>query len=113
MKKTILLAMLLVAFVAMPAMASVQNVKISGSIDSTWLVRNNFDLGLNNIGDESQNLFITQAILQADADLTDNVSTTIALIKERVGGHTAANTSASAPPPFFIDKSDGGGDVVC
>ena len=88
--------MLLVAFVAMPAMASVQNVKISGSIDSTWLVRNNFDLGLNNIGDESQNLFITQAILQADADLTDNVSTTIALINERVWGDTAANTSDSA-----------------
>jgi len=83
MKKTILLAMLLVAFAAMPAMASVQNVKVSGSIDSTWLVRNNFDLGLNVIGDETQNLFLTQTMLMVDADLTDNVSTSLCLINER------------------------------
>jgi len=87
MKKTILLAMLLVAFVAMPAMASVQNVKISGSIDSTWLVRDNFDLGLSNAlgagSDERQNVFITQTMLEVNADLTDNVSTTIHLINER------------------------------
>ncbi len=84
MKKTILLAMLLVAFVAMPAMASVQNVKVSGSIDSTWLVRNNFNLGANIIGDEAQNLLITQTMLTVDADLTDNVSTTVHFINERV-----------------------------
>src|SRR3989338_10349083 len=83
MKKTILLAMLLVAFVAMPAAASVQNVKVSGSIDSTWLVRNNFDLGLNVIGDETQNLFLTQTMLMVDADLTDNLSTSLCLINER------------------------------
>src|SRR3989338_9501650 len=93
MRKTILLAFALVAFVAMPAMASVQNVKISGSIDSTWLVRNDFDLGASVIGDEEQTLFITQAILQADADLTDNVSTTIALINERVWGDTPSNNN--------------------
>src|SRR3989338_6830839 len=93
MRKTILLAFALVAFVAMPAMASVQNVKISGSIDSTWLVRNDFYLGAIFIGDEEQTLFIPQAILQADADLTDNVSTTIALINERVWGHTSNDAS--------------------
>lgn len=87
--------MLLVAFVAMPAMASVQNVKISGSIDSTWLLRNNFNLGLDDqagdgqtfddtaVGDETQNLFITQTMVMVDADLTDNVSTTVCLINER------------------------------
>ena len=83
MRKTILLAFALVAFVTIPAMASVQNVKIGGSIDSTWLVRNNFDLGLNRTGDETQNLFITQTMLTIDSDLTDNVSTTIHLINER------------------------------
>ena len=88
MRKTILLAFALVAVAAMPAMASVQNVKISGSIDSTWLLRDNFDLGASIIADEGQNLFITQAILRADADLTDNVSTTIALINERAWGDT-------------------------
>ncbi len=84
MKKNILLAMLLVAFVAMPAMASVQNVKVSGSIDSTWLIRNDFDLGAHITGDEEQNLFLTQTMLEVNADLTDNVSTTVHLINERV-----------------------------
>ncbi len=93
MRKTILIALLLAAFVAAPAMASVQNVKISGGIDSTWLYRTNFDLGLNTIGDESQNLFLTQATLQADADLTDNVSTTIALINERAWGDVSTTST--------------------
>lgn len=84
MRKTILLALALVAFVAMPAMASVQNVKVSGSIDSTWLLRNDFDLGASVIADEEQNLFITQTMVMVDADLTDNVSTTVCLINERV-----------------------------
>lgn len=93
MRKTILLALALAAFVAMPAMASVQNVKISGSIDSTWLIRNDFDLGMSLTEDEQQNLFITQAILRADADLTDNVSTTIALINERAWGEIPTTSS--------------------
>ncbi|MEK6714236.1 MAG: alginate export family protein, partial [Nitrospirota bacterium] len=84
MRKTILLALALVALVAMPAMASVQNVKVGGSIDSTWLIRNDFDLGASVIADEKQNLFITQTMLTIDADLTDNVSTTVHLINERV-----------------------------
>ncbi len=83
MRKTIVLAMLVVAFAAMPALASVQNVKVGGSIDSTWLYRENFDLGANIIGDEVQNLFITQTMLTVDADLTDNVSTSVCLINER------------------------------
>ena len=61
MRKSILLAVvLMVALVAVPASASVQNVKISGSIDSTFLFRDNFDLGLDLLGDEEQKLFITQ-----------------------------------------------------
>ena len=61
MRKSIILAIVLVAaLVAVPAFASVQNVKVSGSIDSTYLFRDNFDLGLNLIGDEQQSLFITQ-----------------------------------------------------
>ncbi|VAX36356.1 hypothetical protein MNBD_UNCLBAC01-1007 [hydrothermal vent metagenome] len=91
--KKLLLSMLLVGAMAIPAFASVQNVKVSGSIDSTWLNRKNFDLGdfaydpiINNgqSEDTHQNLFITQTTLQIDADLTDNVSATIGLINERV-----------------------------
>lgn len=75
--------MLLVVFAAMPALASVQNVKVSGSIDSTWINRENFDLGADIVGDEVQNLFITQTMLMVNADLTDNVSTAVCLINER------------------------------
>lgn len=93
MKKIILLALLAAAFVAMPAFASVNNIKVSGSVDSTWLNRANFDLGANNIGDETQNLGITQTMVQVDAELTENVSTTVCLINERAW--TAKNASAA------------------
>ena len=96
MRKSILLAVvLMVAFVAVPAFASVQNVKVSGSIDSTFLSRTNFDLGFDLDGDETQNLFITQTTLQVDADLTDQVSATVGLINERpwnTGSETGATT---------------------
>ena len=52
MKKSILLAVvLMVALLAVPAFASVQNIKISGNIDSTWLYRNNFGLGDHVLGE--------------------------------------------------------------
>ncbi|MCK5014887.1 MAG: hypothetical protein KAS66_13835 [Candidatus Omnitrophica bacterium] len=84
MRKLIILAVvLMVALVAVPAFASVQNVKVSGSVDSTYLFRDNFDFGDNTVGDTQQSLFITQTTLQVDADLTDQVSATVALINER------------------------------
>jgi hypothetical protein len=86
MKKSILLAVvLMVALVAVPASASVQNIKVSGSIDSTYLWRDNFDLGFapQNASDRNQSVFLTQTTLQVDADLTDQVSATVALINER------------------------------
>jgi hypothetical protein len=83
MTKKLFLAFLLVAFVAMPAFASVQNIKISGSINSTFLNRENFDLGTSSDFNEEQNIFLTQTNLRIDADLTDNVSTTVSLINER------------------------------
>ncbi len=84
MNKRIALALLMVAVMAVPAFASVQNVKVGGDIDSTWLMRNNFDLGRNIIGDRNQNIFLTQTRLRVDADLTDNVGAHIGLINEHV-----------------------------
>jgi len=91
MSKRILIAMLAVALFAVPAFASVQNVKVSGSIESTWLVRDQFDFGdeVAATGDFYQNLLITQAILRVDADLTDNVQTVLSLINERDWGSEA------------------------
>ena len=97
MRKLNILAMtLVVVLAAMPALASVQNVKISGSVDSSYLFRSNFDLGLstNNIEDVKQSLFITQTTLQVDADLTDQVSTTVGLINERVWQQDAGNENS-------------------
>jgi len=86
--RKLLLALLVVAFVAMPAFASVQNIKVSGSIDSAALYRENFELGLiTSAGeDEVQNLFFTITKVGIDADLTDNVAATVELIDERPWG---------------------------
>ena len=83
--KKVLLAMTLVALMAMPALASVQNVKVSGDIESTFVVRNQFDLGHTTSSEKyRQNFLMTQTRLRVDADLTDNVQTTVGLINERV-----------------------------
>jgi len=95
MRKSILFALLALAVLAVPAQASVQNIKLSGDIDTYWLVRDQFDLGID--GDTAdldngrndnfyQNLLFTQTRLRVDADLTDNVGATVALINERVWG---------------------------
>lgn len=85
--------MLALALMAMPAMASVQNVKVSGDIENTLVIRNNFDLGGGTGAGEGneaniyrQNVLIMQTRLRVDADLTDKVSATIALINEREWG---------------------------
>ena len=86
MSKKLILAAVMVALLAMPAFAAVQSVKVSGELDTTWLVRDQFDLGDSSTATDSefyQNLLITQAIVRFDADLTDNVSVTTAFLSER------------------------------
>src|SRR6185503_19812835 len=80
---TVAAAVLATAMFAGPVFAAVQNVRVSGSVDSTYLYRKNFDFGEDSTGDEIQPTFFTQSILQFDADLTDQVGATIALINER------------------------------
>lgn len=102
--KRLILAVLMVAAFAVPSFASVQNVKVSGDIDSTYLYREDFDLGTAvpglpvpsaSISDLTQSVFLTQTRLRVDADLTDNVSTTVALINERDWNtNTDANASS-------------------
>ncbi len=84
MRKTLLLALLAIAFLAMPAMASVQNVKVGGQINTMWMVRDQFDLGTVTRSDDFyQNFIMTHVRLRVDADLTDNVQATVALLNER------------------------------
>lgn len=104
--KKILLAMLMVALVAMPALASTQNVKVSGDIDSTFIFRDEFDLGFEtNMGGE-QSLFITQTRIAVSADLTDNVAASIRLINERPWGEDdGANTTTVNEDVIAIDQA--------
>jgi hypothetical protein len=82
--RKVLLALAIVALIAMPAMASVQNVKVSGDIDATYVIRNGFDFAGN-----SQSVALSQTRLRVDSDLTDKVSATIGLINERAWGVNA------------------------
>ncbi len=92
--KKVLLALVLVALIAVPAMASVQNVKVSGDIENTYVNRRDFDLGSSNPESYRQSAFIMQTRLRVDADLTDKVSATVGLINERVWG--ASNDTVSS-----------------
>jgi hypothetical protein len=100
MKKLLVAALMVV--LATPAFAAIQNVKVSGDITSTFVDRDNFDLGEttgianqeagintvsplngNPVGLKKQNVFVTQTRVRVDADLSDNVSTTVGIINER------------------------------
>ena len=93
MRRLILLAVLIIAFCAMPAFASTQNIKVNGDHDSLFLLRDNFDLGQAGNGGFTQSLFITQTRVGVSADLTDNVGVVVKLINERAWSEndTSAN----------------------
>ena len=88
----IILALALVVGVTCAAYAEVQNVKVSGDITVMGVARNNFDLATSGTGTEA---FTTSQVfgkerdllsitrIRVDADLTDNVSTTVRLLNER------------------------------
>lgn len=80
MRKLLTTALALVfAAIAVPAFASVQNVKVYGNLDNTYLHRNNL-----NFDGSRQTNFFTQTRIGIDADLTDNVGVTFGLINERL-----------------------------
>jgi len=72
----------IVALIAVPAFAEVQNVKVSGDIDSKMITRNNYDFGVAATND-NDTWFMSVARIQVDADLTDNVSTCVRLLNQR------------------------------
>ena len=94
--KKLVLALAVAFLMAAPAFAAVQNVKVSGSITSTYLNRQDFDFnaangpaspnGGNGQDRWKQSVFLTQTTLRVDADLSDNVSSTVGLINERAWG---------------------------
>lgn len=87
MLRKLTLVIAAVAFIASPAFAAVQNVKVSGKIDSTYFLRDRFDLGSGvNNARSHQSFALTQTQLRVDADLSDNVQTVLQLLNERAWG---------------------------
>jgi len=86
----------IVALIAAPAFAEVQNVKVSGDLSARWLIRGTYDLDKNGGtgGDSGDDFLQSAAEVQVDADLTDKVSATIAIINERAWGQNDESSSA-------------------
>ncbi len=106
MKRLLMMVLVLsmVALVAMPAFAEVQNIKVSGGIEIKGIMRDNFGVtgsgggrtvtGFTDVG--SRDFYNTVTTLGVDADLTDNVSATILLANERDWGVAIGNQNISA-----------------
>lgn len=85
----------LMALIAVPAFAEVQNVKVSGDMSARWIIRGTYDLDKNNAEgatattgglDNNDDYLMSTAEVQVDADLTDNVSTVLRLANQRDWG---------------------------
>lgn len=81
----LVLALAFVVGLAVSAYAEVQNVKVSGDLLLRAISRSQFNLGSYDNKYSASGL-TSQMRLRVDADLTDNVSTTIRLINERSWG---------------------------
>jgi hypothetical protein len=88
---------------AAPAMADVQNVKISGDIDAKAIWHENYDLKKEDNTESETNATVTRfqddegfalstVRVRIDADLTDNVSTAVRLLNQRKWGADDADT---------------------
>lgn len=99
MSKKITALALAVAFIAMPAFAAVQNVRVSGDIDAKGIYQEDFDLkaesksGATTSNADDEGFFLSTARVRIDADLTDNVSTTVRLLNQRKWGTDSAAAS--------------------
>ncbi|MEA3306041.1 MAG: alginate export family protein [Candidatus Omnitrophota bacterium] len=82
--KGLLIAALLVAF-AIPGYAETQSIKLSGDIIIRHIVRDDYDFNSHDSDTDATDgtYFMTNAEVQLDADLTDNVSATIRVINQR------------------------------
>jgi hypothetical protein len=98
-----ILALAFVVGIAFSAYAEVQNVKVSGDLLLRAITRSQFNLVNEFDGDNTKYKaagLTSQMRLRVDADLTDNVSTTIRLINERAWG---SGLSLYEPGAFFME----------
>ncbi len=96
----VICAVMFLVALALPAFAAVQNVKVSGDITATAVARNHFNLGQalsgTTGGSDDSAVIMSQIRVRVDADLTDNVSTTIRLLNERDWGQELGSDSIGA-----------------
>jgi len=84
MSRKLIIAMAVLAFAFSGAtFAAVENVKVSGDINSEAVTR---DLAFGNTTDNDDQYLFTQIRVRFDADLTEGVSAVIRLLNERVWG---------------------------
>jgi hypothetical protein len=93
----LILALAFVVGITFTAYAEVQNVKVSGDLNVLGISR---DLDLKHGKDNSGSYGRTSGIatitrVKVDADLTDNVATTVRLLNERYWGTETENTGSS------------------
>ncbi|MBU1933184.1 MAG: alginate export family protein, partial [Candidatus Omnitrophica bacterium] len=93
---TICIMLTAIALIAAPAFAEVQNVKVSGDVNSGAVYRGDYYLLSNNSDDDNTpyNFLYTQARIRVDADLTDNVMATVRLLSE-FDWNTTDNTGST------------------
>ncbi|MBN1913413.1 MAG: hypothetical protein JW788_03335 [Candidatus Omnitrophica bacterium] len=111
------LALALVVGISLTAYAEVQNVKVSGDLTVEALTRNNIMLRKDNQApnlataaefnqfDDTITGLLSHVRVRVDADLTDNVSTTVRLLTERAWGvEGAADTDLDLDLAFVTLK---------
>lgn len=112
MKKVMLFwTLALLAVLVVPVYAEVQNVKVSGDIRTYGAYRNDFDLreetgtGTTSF-DDDRDWINTATRVRVDADLTDNVSTTVRVLNERDWGLEEDTRTESGDSSIVIDLAN-------
>ena len=115
----LILALAFVVGIAFAAYAEVQNVKVSGDITVMGVYRNNQDLAKERslvpnvpgwttiVNTDTLRNALSIVRVRVDADLTDNVSTTVRLINERVWGQET-DTDTYNPTTFIATTTSSG-----
>ncbi|MEW6009255.1 MAG: alginate export family protein [Candidatus Omnitrophota bacterium] len=108
MSKRLILALVAVGAIGLiigPAFAAVQNIKVSGDLEVMPLSRTAFDLKGEgeNSGYAHESLILSFLRLRVDADLTDNVSTTVRLLNERAWGEEATTSATVVSTDAAVD----------
>ncbi|MBF0252392.1 MAG: alginate export family protein [Candidatus Omnitrophica bacterium] len=122
MKIAKIMLVLAIAFaLGTAAYAETQSVKVSGAITERTIARQNYDLSTGDYNGKGTGQTATtdwdthlmsQAEVQIDADLTDNVAGVIRLVNQRVWGNNAYNSTGDLELNGVAPTTQGQFDVI-